>query len=158
MANLNKVFLIGNLTRNPELFTTNNKIKVTFTLAVNNYVLTKEGERKRDVYFLPIVCWEKLGETCNKFLTKGREVLVEGRIQIRKWTASDNSIHTMLEIVAKDVQFLNNNKNIKEGLEINNNSDKSIVEKPNSEDSMLSIHNPIEDIADISIMDNNIPF
>ncbi|MCM8813869.1 MAG: single-stranded DNA-binding protein [Candidatus Omnitrophica bacterium] len=111
MANLNKVLLMGNLTRDPELrYTPNGKAVATFTLAINRYTgggSTAAGaERREDTCFVRIVCWEKLAELCGQYLSKGRPVFVEGRLQSRSWQAPDGSKRSTMEVVAQTVQFL----------------------------------------------------
>jgi single stranded DNA-binding protein len=93
MASLNRVFLIGNLTRDPELRHTPNGAAVAqFGLAVNRYYQSQGGERKEDVCFVDISAWGKIAETCSQFLKKGKQVFLEGRLQFDRtasssWTA-----------------------------------------------------------------------
>lgn len=97
----NKVFLIGNLTRDPDLRYTTSGIPVTrFTVAVNR------GKNKEDVDFINIVAWRRLAEICGEFLKKGRPVAVEGRLQIRSYTARDGQKKTMTEVIADNMQML----------------------------------------------------
>ncbi len=106
-ANLNKVFLIGNLTRDPELkFTPQGTAVARFSIAVNRQFKSADGERKEEVNFFNIVVWGKSGENCSKFLTKGRSVHVEGRLQNRSYETQDKQKRTVTEIVADNVQFL----------------------------------------------------
>ena len=106
MANLNKVFLLGNLTRDPELKHIGTGAAVCkFSIAVNRSF--KQGDEwKKEAQFFNIVAWSKLGENCNKFLAKGKAVLVEGRLVVRNYEAEDGSKKYVTEIVAEDVQFL----------------------------------------------------
>ena len=106
MANLNKVFLLGNLTRDPELkHTASGAAVCNFSIAVNRSF--KQGDEwKKEVQFINIVAWSKLGENCAKFLTKGKAALVEGRLVIRSYEADDGSKKYVTEIVAENVQFL----------------------------------------------------
>jgi single-strand DNA-binding protein len=104
---LNKVLLIGNLTRDPELrYTPQGSAVCTFGLATNRYWTTESGEKKEEVEFHKIVAWNKLGELCGQLLTKGRKVYVEGRLQTRKWTAQDGSEHATTEVVISDMVLL----------------------------------------------------
>lgn len=97
----NKVFLIGNLTRDPDLRYTTSGIPVTrFAVAVNR------GKNKEDVDFINIVAWRRLAEICGEFLKKGRPVAVEGRLQIRSYTARDGQKKTMTEVIADNMQML----------------------------------------------------
>jgi len=84
MASLNRVILIGNLTRDPELrYTPDGTPVASFTIAVNRAFTTRQGEREAD--FIPIVVWRKRAETCSEYLAKGSQVAVEGRLQIRDY-------------------------------------------------------------------------
>ena len=107
MANLNRVFLIGNLTRDPELrYTPGGAAVCSFGLAVNTQVPTKAGgEPKEEVCFVKIIVWGKQGETCNQYLKKGRPVFVEGRLLYRSWE-QDGKTRSTMEVRADRVQFL----------------------------------------------------
>ena len=107
----NKVFLIGNLTRDPELRYTTSGIPVArFALAVNRF--KKKGEedagakQAQDVDFINIVAWRRLAEICGEYLKKGRPVAIEGRLQIRSYTGKDGQPRTMTEVVADNMQML----------------------------------------------------
>ncbi len=104
---LNKVELIGNLTRDPELrFTPSGAAVCTFGLATNRQWNTDSGEKKEEVEFHRIVSWNKLAELCGQLLAKGRKVYVEGRLQTRKWTGQDNQERMTTEIVISDMIIL----------------------------------------------------
>ena len=104
---LNKVELIGNLTRDPELrFTPSGAAVCTFGLATNRQWNTDTGEKKEEVEFHRIVAWNKLAELCGQLLAKGRKVYVEGRLQTRKWTGQDNLERITTEIVISDMIIL----------------------------------------------------
>ncbi|MDD4568669.1 MAG: single-stranded DNA-binding protein [Tepidanaerobacteraceae bacterium] len=107
---LNKVILIGRLTRDPELrFTPANGVPVVqFDIAVNRPFLNQKGEREAD--FIRIVAWRKLAEHCANNLTKGRLVAVDGRLQIRSYEGQDGQRRYMTEVVANDVRFLDKPK------------------------------------------------
>jgi single-strand DNA-binding protein len=106
-GSLNKVFLVGNLTRDPELrFTAQGTAVANFSLAVNRSYRGSDGEFKKEVSFFNIVVWGKTGENCSKFLSKGRSCLVEGRLQNRSYETQDGQKRTITEIVADNVQFL----------------------------------------------------
>ena len=97
---LNRVTLIGNLTRDPELrYTPAGMAFVSFGLATNRLWVTKQGERKEDAQFHRIVAWNKLAELCSQLLSKGRRVYVDGRIQYRDFTDSENNKKQISEIV-----------------------------------------------------------
>ena len=103
---MNKVILIGRLTRDPEMrFTPANGVPVTtFTLAVDRPFTNQKGEREAD--FIRIVTWRKLAEVCGNNLKKGRLVAISGRLQIRSYDGQDGQRRYMTEVVADDMQFL----------------------------------------------------
>ncbi len=106
-VSLNKVMLIGNLTRDPELrYIPSGQAVTTFTIAVNRTFNSKAGEKKEEVCFIRIVVWARLAEICNEYLKKGRSVFVEGRIQTRSWDGPDGNKRYSTEVVADNVQFL----------------------------------------------------
>ena len=107
MASMNRVILIGNLTRDPDLRSTDSGIPVAgFGLAVNNNYTKKDGEKVESVDFFNIVVWKKLAENCDKYLSKGRPVAIEGRLKTRSWDAEDGSKLYATDVVAENVQFL----------------------------------------------------
>ncbi len=106
-ASFNKVFLMGNLTRDPELrYIPSGQAVTTFTIAVNRVYLSQAGEKKEEVSFLKVVVWGKRAEVCNEYLKKGSPVFVEGRLQTRSWDAPDGTKRSAVEVVAQSVQFL----------------------------------------------------
>lgn len=106
MASFNKVLLMGNLTRDPELrFTSNGSALAKFGLAVNRKY--KAGEEwKEEVCFVDITVWGKQAENCAEYLSKGRPVFIEGRLQFSTWETDDGQKRNKLEVVANAVQFL----------------------------------------------------
>lgn len=108
---LNKVTLIGNLTRDPELrYTPSGTAVCTFGLATNRSWTTQTGETKEETEFHRIVAWNKLGELCSQLLAKGRKVYVEGRLTTRSWVAADGAQRTSTEIVIEDMIILDSKK------------------------------------------------
>ncbi len=106
---LNKIILIGRLTRDPELRYTPQGVPVaSFSLAIDRPFTNAQGTREAD--FIDIVAWRKLGETVSNHLTKGRLVEVEGRLQIRSYDAQDGTKRRVAEVVADNVQFLDRAK------------------------------------------------
>lgn len=102
---LNRVILIGRLTRDPELRYTPSGVAVTsFTLAVDRPFLNAQNEREAD--FIPIVTWRQLAETCANYLRKGRLTAVEGRIQVRSYDNNEGRRVYVTEVVADNVRFL----------------------------------------------------
>lgn len=99
----NRVELIGNLTRDPELrYTPNGAAVATFGVATNRSYVS-EGERKEEVDFHEIVAWNKLAELCNQLLKKGSRVFISGRLQYREWEAQDGQKKRKAEIVLEDM-------------------------------------------------------
>src|SRR5260221_14698687 len=97
---LNKVQLIGNLTRDPELrYTPAGTAVCSFGLATNRSWTTDTGEKKEDTEFHNIVAWNKLGELCSQLLKKGRKVYVEGRLSTKAWTGQDGQQRKTTEVV-----------------------------------------------------------
>jgi len=102
---LNRVVLIGRLTKDPEIRYLPSGVAVTtFFLAVNRNFTNQQGEREAD--FIPIVVWRGLAETCSKYLSKGRLVAVSGRIQTRSYEGKDGQRRYVTEVVADEVVFL----------------------------------------------------
>jgi single-strand DNA-binding protein len=100
---MNKVILVGRLAQDPEVrYTQSGKAVASFTIAVNRYV----GQGKNEADFVPIVAWEKLAETCGNNLTKGQRVLIEGRLQIRSYEATDGQKRRVTEVIAQTMEFL----------------------------------------------------
>ena len=106
-ASLNKVFLMGNLTRDPELrYIPSGAAVANFTVAVNRGYKDSAGEKKEEVSFLRVVIWGKMAEVCGEYLAKGRPVLVEGRLRSRNWEGQDGQKKSTVEVIASNVQFL----------------------------------------------------
>lgn len=105
---LNKVMLIGNLTRDPELrYTPSGAAVCTFGLATNRSWMPSDAtERKEETEFHKVVVWNKLAELCSQLLTKGRKVYIEGRLQTRSWETSEGEKRQSTEIVADDMVIL----------------------------------------------------
>jgi len=107
MASLNKVFLMGNLTKDPELrYTPQGTAVVNLRLAVNRKFRTKTEEWKEETCFITAVVWNKQAETCNQYLQKGRNVFIEGRLQSRSWEDNAGQKRSVIEVRAERVQFL----------------------------------------------------
>ncbi len=104
---LNKVMLIGNLTRDPELrYTPQGTAVCTLGLATNRSWVVESGEKREETEFHRIVAWNKLAELCSQLLFKGRRVYVEGRLQTRQWTGQDGNQRQATEIVIEDMIIL----------------------------------------------------
>src|SRR5437773_51969 len=101
---LNRVQLIGNLTRDPVLrYISSGTAVCSFGLATNRSWTTDAGEKKEDTEFHTIIAWNKLAEMCSQYLAKGRKVYVEGRLSTRSWTAQDGQQRSRTEVVMEDM-------------------------------------------------------
>lgn len=102
---MNKVFLLGRLTKDPEVrYTTTGKVVAQFTIAVDRPYTNAEGQKDAD--FFPIVIWGKSAETAGNSLKKGQRVLVEGRVQIRSYDAKDGTKRWITEVIADRFEFI----------------------------------------------------
>jgi single-strand DNA-binding protein len=113
MANrcLNKVLLIGNLTRDPELrYTPEGTAVCTFGVATNRSWVTNDGQKKEEVQYHRIVAWQKLAELCAKILTKGSKIYLEGRLTYRSFTGKDGQERNIAEIIMDDFISCDNRK------------------------------------------------
>lgn len=104
---LNKVMIIGNLGRDPEMrYTPSGKPVTSFSVAVSRPRVKPEGERVETTDWFNVVAWDRLAEICSQYLTKGSLVYVEGRLETRSWEAENGQKHFRTEIVATDVNIL----------------------------------------------------
>ena len=103
--NLNKVFIIGNLTRDPESRSLPNGTPISSFCVATNRVWKKDGEQQKDTQFHNVVAFGRLAEICNQYLKKGGLVLVEGRIQTRNWEAQDGAKRNKTEIIMESMQM-----------------------------------------------------
>jgi single-strand DNA-binding protein len=108
MATFNKVILLGNLTRDPELrYTPQGSAVCEFALALNyQYTNKQTGQKVEEVSFIDIVAWGKTGEICAEYLKKGRQVMVEGRLKQDRWEAQDGKKMSKIRVTAENVQFV----------------------------------------------------
>ncbi len=107
MAAVNKVILIGNLGRDPEIrYTKSGQAVSSFSLATTEKWKNKNGDREEKTEWHRIVAWGKLGEICGEYLTKGKQVYIEGRLQTRDWEDKDGNKRTTTEIVASNMVML----------------------------------------------------
>ncbi len=139
---LNRVQLIGNLTRDPELrYTPNGTAVCSFGVATNRNWTTDAGEKKDDAEFHNIVAWNKLAELCSQFLVKGSKVFVEGRLATRTWQGQDGQQRNKTEIVISDMILLDGKRPAaaeeEEGKE----------EKPKKEEKEETPSEPSEEVA-----------
>ena len=154
---LNKVMLIGRLTRDPELRNIPSGQSVTnFGLATNRYWKGQDGQRQEQVEFHNIVLWGKLAEIASQYLGKGRRVYIEGRLQTREWTGQDGSKKRTTEVVGDNMIMLdgakagNNNGNI-------NNTEPQYIKTDNSAPVQSNNPAPMENIEE-EVKVEDIPF
>ena len=157
---MNKVFLIGRLTRDPELrYTGNNTPVATFPLAVNRNFSNQQGEREAD--FINIVVWRKQAENVKNYLSQGSQVAIDGRIQTRSYDDKEGQRRYVTEVVADNVEFLGSKSSS------NNNSNGPRNEEPTPYDFGDSKEpkgtdvdsNPFADFgSSIEISDDELPF
>lgn len=107
MANVNKVMLLGRLGNQPELkYTPSNRAVTELRIAVNRNWTDKAGVRQEKTDWFGIEVWDKQAENCHRYLTKGREVFIEGRLTVDEWTDKDGQKRTKTKVVAEVVQFI----------------------------------------------------
>jgi single-strand DNA-binding protein len=104
---MNKIMLIGNLGRDPEMnYTPEGTAVAKFTIAVNRFSKSSTGERQQDTDWFNIVAWRDLAERSSTYLKKGQKVFIEGRLSIRKYTDKNGIERTAIEVIATDMEFL----------------------------------------------------
>lgn len=146
---LNRVILIGRLTKDPELrYTTSGVAVGTFNLAVDR---PKREGTEREADFLPVVTWRQLAETCCNYLRKGRLAAVEGRIQVRSYDANDGSKRYVTEIVADNVRFLESTGGSGNTSTAGNGQNAGNGQKNRSDD-------PFADGGTVNYPDEDLPF
>ena len=107
MAKLNKVFLMGNLTRDPELrYTPSGTAIASFGIAINRNWSGPDGEKKEEVCYVDISMFGRRAEVINEYFSKGNPILIEGRLQFQQWETKDGQKRNALRVVAEDFQFL----------------------------------------------------
>jgi single-strand DNA-binding protein len=158
---MNKVFLIGRLTRDPELrYTGNNTAVASFSIAVNRNFTNQSGEREAD--FINVVVWRKQAENVKNYLTQGSQVAIDGRIQTRSYDDSEGKKRYVTEVVADNVEFLGSkNSNSQSN---NTTSSENIEPTPydfggNEQTTTAVDSNPFADFgSSIEISDDELPF
>jgi single-strand DNA-binding protein len=104
---LNKVMIIGNLGREPEMrYTPSGRPVTTFSVATSRSWNTSDGERHTDTEWFNVVAWGNLAEICKQYLTKGQQVYIEGRLQTRHWEDKENVKHATVEVVATEMMMI----------------------------------------------------
>ena len=156
---MNKVILIGRLTKDPEMRTTTSGINsTTFTLAVSRNYTNQSGEKDAD--FINCVAWRKQAENINKFCKKGSQVAVDGRIQTRSYDAQDGSKRYVTEVVADNVTFLGS-KNSNGGKDFND--DNASVNTNSSIETTDLTDDPYKDFGEevdnfVALSEEDLPF
>lgn len=144
---LNKVILIGNMTRDPELrYTPQGTAVCTFGLATNRTWVTDGGDKKEETEWHRIVAWNKLAELCSQLLFKGRRIYVEGRLQTRQWTGQDGQPRQATEIVIEDMIVLDTKRQ------------EDVVNDAGSEMPVTPVENPEPERVNATEVANDIPF
>jgi single-strand DNA-binding protein len=107
VASLNKIILIGNVGSEPEMrYTPSGNAVTSFRMATNYRYTTSDGESREETDWFRITVWGKQAESCNQFLSKGKQVYVEGRLHARTWEGQDGQVRTSIEVTANRVLFL----------------------------------------------------
>lgn len=153
---LNRIVLIGNLTRDPELkYTPAGTAVCTFGIATNRSWTTNDGQTKEDVQYHRVVAWQKLAELCGKFLNKGRKVFVEGRMTYRTFTGKDGIQRTIAEIVLDDFIVFGDSRKMTENIE----TVKKVTTAPTNEETTTKTEeNKTESNKDETVNPDDIPF
>jgi single-strand DNA-binding protein len=134
MANVNKVILIGNLGRDPEIRYMNNNVpKATFVLATHEYLKDSQGRKVEQTEWHNIVCWRALAEIAKKILKKGMKVYVEGRLQTRQWVDKNGNRRQITEIVADNFIVIRKLYNKQEEQELSSAAPTKEIIQDNSE-------------------------
>lgn len=144
--NVNKVLLVGRLTRDPEVRNTpSGQTVATLSLATNRFWKDKSGQRQDKTEFHNVVVWGRLAEIAGQYLTKGQEAYIEGRLETRKYTAKDGSERRTTEIIAENMQLGSKPQGGFSGRNTNSNSNFSPAPKENMQSA------PAEEIPTINL-------
>lgn len=107
MPNLNKVFLMGNLTRDPELrYTPSGAAIVEFGMAINRQWKGQDGQKKEEVTFVDVLAWQRTAEIISEYCKKGSPLFVEGRLQLDQWEGKDGQKRSRMRVVVDNMQFI----------------------------------------------------
>lgn len=150
--NLNKVFVLGNLTRDPEVRTTPGGQQVaSFSVATNRVWYNQAKEKNQEVEFHNIVAWGRLAEITGQYLVKGKMVLIEGRIKTRSWQAQDGTKKYRTEIIAENMQMGPKTQGQQQGPMTRAESAEGTENSPSEE-------SPLSDSANEEISSEEVPF
>ncbi|HSX40353.1 MAG TPA: single-stranded DNA-binding protein [Candidatus Saccharimonadales bacterium] len=165
---LNRVQLIGNLTRDPELrYTPNGTAVCSFGLATNRTWTTEQGEKHEEAEFHNIVAWNKLAELCSQFLTKGRKVYLEGRLSTRSWQAQDGTQKNRTEIIISDMILLDSKRpdtaeapvhHVEEDIPVEEAKPATKTSTKAKPDTAEAKPAPVEQSSDEEVAPDDIPF
>ena len=167
---MNKVCLIGRLTRDPELrYTSSNRAVASFTLAINRQFTNQNGQREAD--FIPVVVWGKQAENVKNYINQGSQIAVEGRIQTRSYDDQNGQRRYVTEVVADNVHFIESKASreqrgnaVSNNYSLNNNQDTPVSNEAtpydfSSNQTTNVVDDPFKDFGDeIKIGDNELPF
>lgn len=107
MPNFNKVMLMGNLTRDPELrYTPNGQAVADIGIAINRRRKGQDGERRDDTTFVTVTAWGRQAEIINEYFSKGRPIFIEGRLQLDEWTTQEGQRRSKLKVILENFEFL----------------------------------------------------
>jgi len=152
---MNKVILVGRLTRDPDVkHVGNDKTVATFTLAVDRRFKNKDGQKETD--FVPIVIWGKQAEIVGQYLSKGSQIGVSGRLQVRSYEGNDGQKKYMTEVVAEEFTFLSSNKKASTGGYQQSTSGYKQSSAPRSDSHMSSMG--LDEDFNLMADDDDIPF
>ncbi len=162
----NRVELMGNLTRDPELrYTPNGAAVCTFSIATNRVFVT-DGERKEEADFHRCVAWNKLAELCNQLLKKGTRVFVSGRLQTRSWQDASGETKYMTEVVIEDMIVVSSPSSSVDMAPVNEDLVKASTPKEESPEPAAETETPVEEseepkrekVTNESVDDSDLPF
>lgn len=155
---INKVILIGNLTRDPELkYTPAGTAVCSFGVATNRSWSTTSGELKEDVQFHRIVAWQKLAELCSKILAKGRKIYLEGRLTYRTYIGKDNIQRSITEIILDDFVVCDDRRKVEEVVE-SAQPEEEVEPKAKSTTPKKKEESEEFEVADEKVDPDDIPF
>jgi single-strand DNA-binding protein len=158
MADLNKVTLIGNLTRDPEVrYTPKGTAVGDLALALNSSYKTQDGQFKEEVCYVDIVAWGRQAETCKEYLTKGSPILVEGRLQLDQWEDKDGNKKSRLRVRAERIQFLGRAKGSEGGAPSGGAPRREASSAAPSQRQAPEAHAPADEFHDAP-SDDDVPF
>ena len=154
--NLNKVFLIGNLSRDVTLRSTASGASVAdFGVATNRTWMGTDGRKQQEVEFHNVVAWGKLAELCHQYLSKGRLVFIEGRLRTRSWQDSSGQKHWKTEIVVENVQFGPRSGNTQDNINMPSNNTASEEKSEETTDNLPTLE---EESPEENVNPDDIPF